>query len=77
MFYRFFADGRALMLLSYHPPAFVLPDLRSIETAPSNACPGHYRLSGNKLYVTLVDGEQKDQIKLQSAPRKTTFNMVC
>lgn len=67
---RFFSDGRVLMVLSYNPPAKIVRKLQTKEKAPFNVCPGHYRLSGNQLFLTLNSWEDNTQ-------RKTTYNMVC
>ncbi|XP_025413927.1 F-box only protein 9 isoform X2 [Sipha flava] len=80
---RFFSDGRVLMLLSYHPPAKIVRKLQTNETAPFNVCPGHYRLSGNKLYLTLdSEGEECRRTRNkyvfcnENSERKTTYNMI-
>lgn len=71
------------MLLSYYPPAKIVRKLQTKETAPFNVCPGFYRLSGNKLHLTLdSEGEECRQIRNkflrrdENTERKTTYNMV-
>lgn len=58
--------------------------LQTREKAPFHVCPGHYRLSGNQLFLTLYseDKEREREINKKiswedSSQRKTTYNMVC
>lgn len=83
VFIRFFSDGRVLMVLSYNPPATIVRKLQMKERAPFNVCPGHYRLSGNQLFLTLdsPDKERDQEFNKKigredNTQRKTTYNMV-
>ncbi|XP_060875795.1 F-box only protein 9 isoform X2 [Metopolophium dirhodum] len=80
---RFFSDGRVLMVLSYNPPYKIVRKLQTREKAPFNVSPGHYRLSGTQLFLTL-DSEDKERDREfnkkygweDNTERKTTYNMV-
>lgn len=80
---RFFSDGRVLMVLSYNPPYKIVRKLQTREKAPFNVSPGHYRLSGKQLFLTL-DSEDKERDREfnrkygweDNTERKTTYNMV-
>ncbi|XP_025207220.1 F-box only protein 9 isoform X2 [Melanaphis sacchari] len=80
---KFFSDGRVLMVLSYNPPSKIVRKLQTREKAPFNVCPGHYRLSGKQLLLTL-DSEDKERDRElnrklgweDNTQRKTTYNMV-
>ncbi|KAL4090341.1 hypothetical protein QTP88_025199 [Uroleucon formosanum] len=80
---RFFSDGRVLMVLSYNPPYKIVRKLQTREKAPFNVSPGHYRLSGKQLFLTL-DSEDRERDREFNkkygwecnTERKTTYNMV-
>lgn len=83
-FIRFFSDGRVLMVLSHNPPAIIVRKLQMKEKGPFNVCPGHYRLSGNQLFLTLDSPEKERDQEFNkkngwedNTQRKTTYNMVC
>jgi len=71
------------MVLSYNPPSKIVRKLQTREKAPFNVCPGHYRLSGKQLFLTL-DSEDKERDREfnrkfgweDNTQRKTTYNMV-
>lgn len=82
--FRFFSNGRVLMVLSHNPPSKILHKLQTREKAPFNVCPGHYQLSGNQLFVTLdsEDNDRQQEINKKigwkdNTQRKTTYKMVC
>lgn len=81
--FRFFSNGRVLMVLSYNPPSKIVRKLHTRENAPFNVCPGYYQLSGNQLFLTLdsEDNERQQELNKKigwedNTQRKTTYNMV-
>lgn len=71
------------MVLSYNPPYKIVRKLQTREKAPFNVSPGHYRLSGKQLFLTL-DSEDRERDREFNkkygfecnTERKTTYNMV-
>ncbi|CAH1738321.1 F-box only protein 9 [Aphis gossypii] len=82
---RFYSDGRVVKVQSDDHPSKVVPKLQTRESrirAPYKVYPGHYRLSGKQLFVTLYSEVELPrgfhrQLGLdKNNQRKTTFNMV-
>jgi len=83
--FRFFSNGHVLMVVSHDPPSKILHKLQTRENVPFKVCPGHYELSGNKLFVTLESKDNDFQIEInkkinyKNTIQKwvTTYKMVC
>jgi len=58
---RFFPNGRVLMVLSYNPPYKIVRKLKAREKATFYVSPGHYRLSGEQLFLTLDSEDKKHE----------------
>jgi len=68
---RFFSNVSVLMAFSYNPPYKLVQKLKTREKTPFT--PGHYRLFGKQLFLTL-DKKTRNTIEnlTENMPGKTT-----